>query len=79
MVDPKRRNLSLPRIIAEAISIEMEREERILVLGEDVGKIGGVFGTTRGLLRRFGEKRVRDMPISEMAFSGMGVGLSMAG
>ena len=57
----------------------MEREERILVLGEDVGKIGGVFGTTRGLLRRFGEKRVRDMPISEMAFSGMGVGLSMAG
>ena len=79
MVDPKRQKLNLPRIIAEAIAIEMDREEKILVLGEDVGKIGGVFGTTRGLLTRFGEKRVRDMPISEMAFSGMGIGLSMAG
>ena len=79
MVDPKRQKLNLPRIIAEAIAIEMDREEKILVLGEDVGKIGGVFGATRGLLTRFGKERVRDMPISEMAFSGMGIGLSMAG
>jgi len=73
------RNLSCSQIVAEAIGIEMERDERIVVLGEDVGAIGGVFGATRDLQRRFGDKRVRDMPISEMAFTGMGVGLAMAG
>jgi acetoin:2,6-dichlorophenolindophenol oxidoreductase subunit beta len=73
------RNLSISQTVAEAISIEMERDEKILVMGEDVGKIGGVFGATRTLQKRFGDKRVRDMPISEMAFTGMGVGLAMAG
>lgn len=75
----KNRNINLSRIIAEAIALEMERDETIVLLGEDIGKIGGVFGASRGLISRFGEKRVRDMPISEMAFTGMGVGLSMAG
>jgi acetoin:2,6-dichlorophenolindophenol oxidoreductase subunit beta len=73
------RNLSVSQTVAEAIGIEMERNKKILVLGEDVGKIGGVFGATRTLQKRFGDKRVRDMPISEMAFTGMGVGLAMAG
>jgi pyruvate dehydrogenase E1 component beta subunit len=73
------RNLNVSQTVAEAIGQEMERDERILVLGEDVGKMGGVFGTTRRLQSRFGEKRVRDAPISEMAFTGMGVGLAMAG
>ena len=73
------RNINLSRIISEAIGIEMERDERVLLLGEDVGGIGGVFGASRGLQKRFGERRVRDTPISEMAFTGMGVGLAMAG
>ncbi|MSP83963.1 MAG: alpha-ketoacid dehydrogenase subunit beta [Alphaproteobacteria bacterium] len=73
------RNLNCSQVIAEAIGLEMERDPRILVLGEDVGRIGGVFGATRGLQERFGDKRVRDMPISEMAFTGMGVGLALAG
>jgi acetoin:2,6-dichlorophenolindophenol oxidoreductase subunit beta len=73
------RNLSISQTVAEAIGIEMERDPSILVMGEDVGKIGGVFGATRTLQKRFGDKRVRDMPISEMAFTGMGVGLAMAG
>jgi acetoin:2,6-dichlorophenolindophenol oxidoreductase subunit beta len=73
------RNLSISQTVAEAIGIEMERDNKILVMGEDVGKIGGVFGATRTLQKRFGDKRVRDMPISEMAFTGMGVGLAMAG
>jgi acetoin:2,6-dichlorophenolindophenol oxidoreductase subunit beta len=73
------RNLSISQTVAEAIGIEMERNSKILVLGEDVGKIGGVFGATRTLQKRFGDKRVRDMPISEMAFTGLGVGLAMAG
>jgi pyruvate dehydrogenase E1 component beta subunit len=65
--------------IAEAIGQAMEADPRVLVMGEDVGRYGGVFGATEGLLARFGEQRVRDMPISEMAFTGMGVGLAMAG
>ena len=73
------RNIALSRIISEAIGIEMERDERVLLLGEDVGGIGGVFGASRGLQKRFGDRRVRDTPISEMAFTGMGVGLAMAG
>ena len=65
--------------LAEAIGHEMERDERVLVLGEDVATYGGVFGATDGLLERFGDRRVRDMPISEMAFTGMCVGLAMRG
>ena len=73
------RDLKVSRLISEAINIEMELDEKILVFGEDVGKLGGVFATTIGLQKKFGEKRVRDMPISELAFTGMGVGLSMMG
>lgn len=74
-----KRNLNMSQYTAEAIGLEMERDERIVVIGEDVGTLGGVFGTTRGLQRRFGDRRVRDMPISEMTFLGMGVGMAMAG
>ena len=77
MVD--RSAAGLPDVIAEAIAMEMERDPRVLVLGEDVGRYGGVFGSTRGLQERFGSDRVFDTPISEMAFTGMGVGLAMAG
>jgi acetoin:2,6-dichlorophenolindophenol oxidoreductase subunit beta len=73
------RDLNVSQSIAEAIGIEMERDDRILVLGEDVGKLGGVFGATRRLQQRFGEKRVRDTPISELGFTGMAVGLALAG
>jgi acetoin:2,6-dichlorophenolindophenol oxidoreductase subunit beta len=73
------RNLNLSQSIAEAIALEMERDERIVVLGEDVGRLGGVFGSTRNLQKRFGDKRVRDTPIAELGFTGMGVGLAMAG
>lgn len=73
------RSFNLSRVIADAIRLEMEADDRIVVLGEDVGRQGGVFGSTRGLQKAFGEPRVRDMPISEMAFTGMGVGLAMSG
>lgn len=67
------------RLLAEAMRHEMERDASILILGEDVGKLGGVFNATRGLQETFGEWRVRDTPISEMGFTGMAVGLAMAG
>ena len=74
-----KRDLKVSRLISEAINIEMELDEKILLFGEDVGKLGGVFASTIGLQKKFGDKRVRDMPISETAFTGMGVGLSMMG
>jgi pyruvate dehydrogenase E1 component beta subunit len=71
------RNISV--IIAETLAQEMELDPRIVLLGEDIGVCGGTFGATRGLLPRFGADRVRDTPISEMAFHGMAVGLAMEG
>ena len=73
------RNLNVSQCVAEAIRLEMELDERIVVLGEDVGYMGGVFGATRNLQRQFGADRVLDTPIAEMAFTGMAVGLAMAG
>ena len=73
------RRLTIARAIAEAIGQEMERDPSVLVMGEDIAKLGGVFGTTTGLLDRFGPDRVRDTPISETAFIGAAVGLAAAG
>ncbi len=73
------RRLTIARAIAEAIGQEMERDPAVLVMGEDIGKLGGVFGTTTGLLDKFGAERVRDTPISETAFIGAAVGLAAAG
>ncbi|MBO6640341.1 MAG: alpha-ketoacid dehydrogenase subunit beta [Roseitalea sp.] len=71
--------MGLPAVIAESIALEMERDDTIVCIGEDIGKAGGVFGATAGLQERFGADRVLDAPISEMAFTGMGVGLAQAG
>lgn len=78
-MEPKVRSLRFSQAVGEAIAQEMEADPRVLALGEDIGRSGGVFGVTRTLQERFGEDRVRDTPISEMAFTGMGVGLAMAG
>ncbi len=76
---PDRLAQGIPFFIAEGIAQEMERDPSVLLLGEDVGRLGGVFGASRGLQAKFGAERVIDMPIAEMGFSGMGVGLAMAG
>jgi acetoin:2,6-dichlorophenolindophenol oxidoreductase subunit beta len=73
------RRLTIARAISEAIGQEMERDPSVLVMGEDIGKLGGVFGTTTGLLDKFGAERVRDTPISETAFISAAVGLAAAG
>jgi len=57
----------------------MERDPKVIVIGEDVGAQGGVFGATRGLQKKFGSQRVVDTPISESAITGMGVGLALEG
>jgi pyruvate/2-oxoglutarate/acetoin dehydrogenase E1 component len=63
----------------QALSEEMRRDERVFVMGEDVGVFQGAFKVTEGLLDEFGEKRVRDTPISENTIVGTGVGAAMAG
>ncbi len=67
------------KAIADALAEEMARDERVIVLGEDVGAPGGAFGATRGLVQRFGKDRVRDTPISESAIVGAAIGAAASG
>src|ERR1039458_2230923 len=62
-----------------ALREELGRDERVLLLGEDIGVFGGAFKVTAGLLEEFGERRVRDTPISENTIVGVGVGAAMSG
>ncbi|HLM84919.1 MAG TPA: alpha-ketoacid dehydrogenase subunit beta [Solirubrobacteraceae bacterium] len=62
-----------------ALREELARDERVVLMGEDIGVFGGAFKVTDGLLEEFGERRVRDTPISENTIVGMGVGAAMTG
>jgi len=62
-----------------ALREELARDERVLLMGEDIGVFGGAFKVTEGLLAEFGERRVRDTPISENTIVGIGVGAAMTG
>jgi pyruvate dehydrogenase E1 component beta subunit len=65
--------------VRETLGDEMARDERVLLLGEDVGRLGGVFRATAGLQERFGATRVVDTPISEAAIIGSALGLAISG
>jgi pyruvate dehydrogenase E1 component beta subunit len=71
--------LSYRDAVARGIAQEMERDPDVVLLGEDVAKAGGVFKATVGLYERFGERRVRDTPISEQAILGAAMGAAMTG
>jgi len=71
--------LTYREAVARGIAQEMARDERVLLIGEDVAEAGGVFKTTEGLRERFGPRRVRDTPISEEAITGMVMGAAMNG
>ncbi|WP_448044244.1 alpha-ketoacid dehydrogenase subunit alpha/beta [Bradyrhizobium liaoningense] len=73
------RKLGFVQALNEAIRQEMERDDSVFIMGEDIARIGGVFGVTRGLIETFGEDRVRDTPISEQALAAAGVGAAIAG
>ena len=75
----KKRMLTGNKAMAEAIALEMERDPSVFVLGEDVGKYGGIFGSTQGLFEKFGQDRVMDTPISETAFIGAAIGAAAEG
>ena len=71
--------LTYAQAINEGIREEMRLNNKIVVMGEDVGKYGGVFGVTRGLYDEFGGERVRDCPLNEAAIVGFAIGLSLSG
>src|ERR1043165_4027278 len=73
------KDLSYLEAIREALFEEMRRDEKVFVLGEDVGAYGGAFGVTQGLHEEFGEMRVVDTPISESAIVGISIGASQRG
>ena len=73
------RMLSYPEALNEALDQEMLRDDRVFLMGEDVGATGGIFGVSKGLMDRYGADRVRDTPISEATFVGCGVGAAIAG
>lgn len=71
--------ISYIEAVTSAIREEMARDENVFVLGEDVGKRGGVFRATNGLYEQFGEERVIDTPLAESAIAGVGIGAAMYG
>lgn len=73
------RKLTMAAAIAEAIDQEMQRDSGVFVMGEDIGKYGGIFGATGGLLAKHGKERIMDTPISETAFIGAAIGAAAEG
>src|SRR5690349_10810227 len=71
--------LSMSEAINQAIRQEMACDERVILLGEDVGRFGGAFHVTHDLLAEFGPERVWDTPISEAGFMGIGIGAALTG
>src|ERR1700694_4141186 len=71
--------LNMVEAIRSTLAAEMERDERIILLGQDIGANGGMFRATDGLQRRFGEDRVVDMPLAEGVIIGSRVGLAGSG
>ncbi|CDQ17871.1 alpha-ketoacid dehydrogenase subunit beta [Halobacillus karajensis] len=71
--------ISYIQAVTQALKEEMQRDEKVFVLGEDVGKRGGVFRATDGLYDEFGEERVLDTPLAESAIAGVGIGAAMYG
>ena len=71
--------LSYREALNDAIREEMERDDSVFVIGEEVGEYNGAYKVTKGLLDQFGEWRIRDAPIAELGFTGLGVGAAMTG
>ena len=71
--------ITLLQALNQALLQEMERDDRVVVLGEDVGKVGGVFRVTEGLQERFGEERVIDTPLAENGIIGTAIGMALYG
>ena len=79
MSETRGRQLTMADAMKEALDISMSADEDVFVLGEDVGRMGGVAGQTRGLFEKFGPDRLIDAPLSEAAFFGLAAGAAQSG
>ena len=79
LADPQTRELSYAQAIREALEIALSSDERVILMGEDIGVYGGAFQVTGDLVQKFGEERVIDTPISELGGAGVAVGAAMTG
>ncbi len=79
MMDAAVRELTYAQAIQEAMALAMEADERVLLMGEDIGVYGGAFQVTGDLIERFGPERVMDTPISELGGAGVAVGAAVTG
>src|SRR4051794_29419671 len=71
--------MNMVQAINDGLRIEMKRNDKVVILGEDVGKVGGVFRVTAGLFDEFGEDRVIDTPLSEGGIIGSAIGMALYG
>lgn len=73
------RTITYREAVREAIAEALRRDERVFLMGEDVGRYGGCFAVTKGLLAEFGPERIRDTPMAESGFTGAGIGAALGG
>jgi acetoin:2,6-dichlorophenolindophenol oxidoreductase subunit beta len=73
------REITYGEAVQEALAEALREDDRVFLMGEDIGVYGGAFGVTKGLLEEFGEERVRDTPISEIAITGAAIGAALLG
>lgn len=73
------REITYLEAVREAMTQEMERDERVFLIGEDIGKYGGAFGASFGMLEKFGPERILDTPITELALTGAATGAALVG
>lgn len=74
-----RTNSTYREALKQGIREALQNDERVFLMGEDVGRYGGAFAVSRGLLQEFGEERIMDVPLSEAGFMGAGIGAAIAG
>ena len=73
------RTISYREAVREALREALDRDERVFLMGEDVGRYGGCYAVSQGLLEEYGPERIRDTPLSESAFVGAGIGAAVGG
>ncbi len=73
------RQITYAEAVRECLSQEMKKDDRVFMLGEDIGLYGGAFGVTQGLIEELGQEKIMDTPISEQAIAGLAIGAALAG
>ena len=79
MSDTQTKTMTYRDAVREAVREAMQHDDRVFLMGEDVGRYGGCFAVSKGLLEEFGPERIRDTPLSESGFTGAGIGAALGG